>query len=193
MKYRSLRFFIAINSIIGWAVIGIGGLFTLILAITALTDHRPFAFLMSLIIGGAASAIAGMSVFALGDLYQVFLDIEENTRTTARAVREAEPRDATDRRNIERAEARTGWMNEGELPPEFIYMCSGCQTFQSNVVHCPKCGTANPHHPANQAKKGPSTSEGSGETIPVANKCLRCGAPMNQTDKFCTSCGYARA
>ena len=65
MKYKSLRFFIAVNSIIGWAVVGVGGLVTLTFAFGALANRSPAGFLGSLVIGASLSAIAGMFVFAL--------------------------------------------------------------------------------------------------------------------------------
>lgn len=85
MKYKSLRFSIAINSLFGWAVIVIGCLSTIAtLAHRNLTDFQEF-----LIIGVLLSAIAGMFIFALGDLFQCFIDIDENTRATANVSKEA--------------------------------------------------------------------------------------------------------
>ena len=79
MKYKSLRFFVAINSLIGWAVIVIGCLFSLLWAIFALGDRSSVVgFLGFLIVGGSLSAIAGMLIFALGDLFQCFICISQH-------------------------------------------------------------------------------------------------------------------
>jgi len=186
MKYKSLRFFIAINSLIGWAVIVIGCLFSLLGAIVALAERSSvFGFLGFLIIGGSLSAIAGMFIFALGDLFQCFIDIEENTRPTANVSKEAVSNKAS-------INVQTNLSRKERSPGTVTYMCPNCNRFQnSDVIKCENCGAANPHYPSNKSKPETSEAWASNDTRPEATQCRRCGAGVNQLDKFCSSCGYA--
>lgn len=183
MKYKSLRFFIAINSFVGWAVIGIGCLFSLVWAIAAAAHGSVMGFLGFSIIGGFVSAFTGMSIFALGDLYQCFLDIEENTRGAANASK-----DASNKGSVE-----TNTSREQRSTDTFTYMCPGCNRFQdSEVTKCENCGADNPHHPSNKAKTDTARAANTQQTPPAPPHCPRCGAGMNLGDKFCSSCGYSR-
>ena len=186
MKYKSLRFFIAINSLFGWAVIVIGCLFSLIWAIAALADRSVSGFLGFLIIGGSLSAIAGMLIFALGDLFQCFIDIEENTRATANVSKQGVSTKAS-------IDVQTNLSREDSSRRTVTYLCLNCNRFQnSDVIKCENCGAANPHHPSNKSKTETSEAWASNDTRPEATQCRRCGAAVNQTDKFCSLCGSAR-
>jgi hypothetical protein len=148
MKYKSLRFFIAINSLFGWATIVIGCLFSLIWAIAALAHRSVSGFLEFLIIGGSLSAIAGMFIFALRDLYQCFIDIEENTRTTASVSKEAVSNKAS-------ISVHTDLSRQESSPGTVTYMCPHCNRFQnSDVIKCENCGAAIlTIHQTNQTQK----------------------------------------
>jgi hypothetical protein len=187
VKYKSLRFFIAINSLIGWAVIVIGCLFSLLGAFVALADRSSvFGFLGFLIVGGSLSAIAGMFIFALGDLFQIFLDIEENTRATANVSKE-------DASNKARINVQTSLSREESSRRTVTYLCLNCNRFQnSDVIECENCGAANPHHPSNKSKPETSKADIATDNVSPSAKCSRCGVGMNQMDKLCSSCGEPR-
>jgi hypothetical protein len=90
MRYKSLRFFIQINRFVGYSVIYSGILLSLIGAIWLGSSVSAaegfflgfFLFILTLTIGGLFSVFQGLLIFAVGDLFQCFIDIEENTQRT---------------------------------------------------------------------------------------------------------------
>ena len=184
MKYKSLRFFIGINELLAWGVFIAGGLFALI-AGTFFGKTGDGAMGIVIFLGiGAFTAVQGLLIFALGNLFECFIDIEENTRRT---VLQLGNRKESDQGEVRKSEIAT----ESTPSSRFSFMCPTCHTFlYSDVLSCSTCGADNPHHPSNKAKIEASKAEAARKA--AANTCMGCGAKMNQTDKFCTECGHAR-
>src|SRR5882724_7820199 len=162
MKYKSIRFFIQINSLLGYGVIYGGILLSLIgamwLGIAVGGAGGFFLFILTLTIGGTTSVFLGLLIFALGDLFQCFIDIEENTQRTVSTLKETN----SNRRSIVETDkwpaTQTNLSREESSPGTVTYMCPNCNRFQnSDVIKCENCGAANPHHPLNKSK--PDTSE----------------------------------
>jgi hypothetical protein len=146
MKYQSLRFVIGISSFLGWAILIGGCFFTLFWAIaTLVATQSGLAFFTIVIPGVAISILLGIQILALGNLYQCFIDIEENTGSTVGLLKSLRPRTEIGVYQVQPSQ---------EAPTSgFTYMCPGCHTFQhSDVLNCLKCETDNPHHPKNQSK-----------------------------------------
>jgi hypothetical protein len=131
------------------------------------------------------SVLLGLQIFAMGNVFQCFIDIEENTERTVRLLR-----DFTSNPIFREASARATGTEESSSSI-FTYLCPNCPTFsRSDVISCPNCGTANPHHPANKSKAVGSQTPLSTTQASDTNRCLRCGAGMSVDDKFCSSCGH---
>jgi len=109
MRYRALRIVATIYRVIGWIIIVVGVLSSCGLA--AFTITAPGWFLsgpmgygyvpgarmsaagvigaiITLIMGLIMTALYGITVLAIAEGIEVFLDIEENTREIARRLRE---------------------------------------------------------------------------------------------------------
>ncbi len=185
VKYKSLRFFIQINELLGWSIIIGGGLFALITAAFVGRVGDAAQAIVVFIFIGAFCTVQGILVFALGNLFECFIDIEENTRRTAAQLKSPNESGL----NVEN---RTEATAENTLS-EFSYLCPSCNTFlKSDVLACPTCGTENPHHPSNKEKRETSQAKVASKTAALATQCSRCGAGINQGDNFCSSCGEAR-
>ncbi len=186
MKYKSLRFFIDINEVLGWSVIIGGGLLALFALKFFGEVAGPGPAFVMLIVIGVFSAVQGILIFAVGNVFQCFIDIEENTKIAAGRLKNVNGSNLN-------VETRTESTPDYSSSSGFTYMCPSCSTFlMSNVLSCPTCGTANPHHSSNKAKTEASKADPASDTASSVNQCLRCGAGINQSDKFCSSCGYAR-
>ena len=103
MKYRALRIVATVYRIIGWIVIVIGALGTCASSVAAVAVPsymgRQFGYragaglgvieaVIILVIGLLYTGLIGVTLLALAEGIQVFLDIEENTREIARRIRE---------------------------------------------------------------------------------------------------------
>jgi hypothetical protein len=185
MKYKSLRFLIQINTALGWIVISGGILISAVWATLAL-EQTGTAYSIVLFMGGTAvSIILGIFIFAWGDIYQCFIDIETNTDSAAGSLRILRSKET----RVHEQDHRSGERSNSD----FTYMCAGCHTFQrSDVLNCVNCGSDNPHHPSNKSK-ATSESPSASRTRPTSvNQCVHCGTRIGSGDKFCSSCGYAR-
>jgi len=86
--YGSLRLYSTIAFAVGWLIIGLGLLATIVGVVMAVTDDdllgldRPILILASV---GALVFVGliGLGLLAIADLIYVFIDIEHNTRRTA--------------------------------------------------------------------------------------------------------------
>jgi len=183
MKYKSLRFFIDLSSLIGWVIIIVGCLASVFVAIPMMEKtNSGMPFFTILIPGILISMFFGLQIFAMGNLFQCFIDIEENTGSTVKFL------EALKSRNEKRVYQDVPVQEVGNSG--FTYMCSGCQTFQrSDVLKCLKCGTDNPHHPSYRSGGASADPLSASQLATGIHRCSRCGAGMNPDDQFCSSCG----
>ena len=165
MKYKSIRFFIHINSFIGYSVICGGIVLSLIgamwLGITVGRAGGFFLFILTLTIGGATSVFLALLIFALGDLYQCFIDIEENTQRTVSTLTETN----SNRLSIVRT--------EDERPPT--------ETSSSGFMSGPE----------NNSERITTDQALSAKGVETGKQCIKCSAAISLEDKFCSSCGHA--
>jgi vacuolar-type H+-ATPase subunit I/STV1 len=109
MKYRALRIVGTVYRVIGWIVIVVGVLSSCGLAALSITAPGWFlggpmgygyvpgarmstagviGAIITLVMGLIMTALSGITLLALAEGIQVFLDIEENTGEIARRIRE---------------------------------------------------------------------------------------------------------
>jgi len=106
MRYRALRIVATVYRIIGWIIIVIGILSSCAFAAFAVTAPRwlsgPMRYaypragmaggvigaIVGLVMGLIMTALYGITLLAIAEGIEVFLDIEENTREIARRIRE---------------------------------------------------------------------------------------------------------
>jgi len=107
MRYRALRIVATIYRIIGWLVIVVGVLSSCGFAVFAVAAPQWFTGAMgygyapragmaggvigaiiALLMGLVMTAFYGITILAIAEGIQVFLDIEENTREIAKRIRE---------------------------------------------------------------------------------------------------------
>ncbi len=102
MRYRALHIVATIYRIIGWIIVVIGALGTCVTSAAVATGPymgQRFGYragpgfgviegIMILVIGLLYTGIIGVTLLAIAEGIQVFLDIEENTREIARRIKE---------------------------------------------------------------------------------------------------------
>ena len=107
MRYRALHIVATIYRVLGWIVIVVGLLSSCAFAAFAITAPRwlggPMGYgyfpragmaggvigaIMGLVMGLIMTALSGITLLAIAEGIEVFLDIEENTREIARRIRE---------------------------------------------------------------------------------------------------------
>lgn len=103
MRYRALRIVATVYRIIGWIVIVIGVLGTCGSSVAAVAVPsyvgRQFGYqagvgvgvvqaVIILVVGLLYTGLIGVTLLALAEGIEVFLDIEENTREIARRIKE---------------------------------------------------------------------------------------------------------
>jgi hypothetical protein len=80
VKYKNLRFFIGINEVLGWSVLIIGALIGGTFFGKAVGAAEGIVLFLGI---GAFSTVQRLLIFTLGNVFECFIDIEENTRRTA--------------------------------------------------------------------------------------------------------------
>jgi len=107
MRYRALHIVATIYRVIGWIIIVVGVLSSCVFAAFAVTAPRwlqgamgygyfpragitggVIGAIIGLVMGLIMTALYGITLLAIAEGIEVFLDIEENTREIARRIRE---------------------------------------------------------------------------------------------------------
>jgi len=103
VKYRALRIVATVYRVIGWIIIVIGALGTCASSVAAVAGAsymgQRFGYrggaglgviqaIIIIVIGLLYTGLIGVTLLAIAEGIQVFLDIEENTREIARRIRE---------------------------------------------------------------------------------------------------------